>query len=404
MHKKISVGITASLVLIAVTITFTATMIFSMNKFDSMVTSSSQRREDTYNRVLEIDKIVRQYYYQDIDEEMLYNSLITGYVASLGDPESVFLTAEQIASRNQQSRGKIVSIGIEVSKNDMGYFVITKIYPESPADKVNMEPGDIITNIGDQDVYNLSQEEVQALLIGGIEGSKISLEFMRSGEEAKTTELTFATIDATSVESVLIGNVYYIKVRSLWDTAAAQFGQSLRDATNSYAKNDAKGLVIDLRDVNNGYNMGVVADMLAMMLPTGTLISGIYRGDDVKVLYTSDANQIDMPVVVLINENTKGYAEMFAAVMKDSDICVDVVGTTTAGSGTLKQLYYLTDRSGVYISVALLKPPKSGPFNGIGVLPISEVRAPDDFVLMSEPSVFEDIQFAKAVDILNSYS
>jgi Periplasmic protease len=401
MHKKISVGITASLILIAITVTFTATMIFSMNMFDSMVTTSSQRREAVYEKMLEIDKIVRQYYYEEIDETELYSSLINGYVAGLGDPDSVFLTAEQIAYRDQQARGVFVSVGIEVSKDEFGYCIITKVYPESPAAKGEMSQGDTIIKIGDQEVASLDIEEVRNLLTG-IEGESVTIEYLQD-DTAKNIELKFETVESTAVESSHINDVYYIRVWSLWDTAPEQFSKALRDATNTYNNGDANGLIIDLRDVDNGHNLRVVADMLDMMLPTGTLLSGVYK-DDTKVLYTSDANSVDIPVVLLINANTKGYAEAFAAVMKDSDICIDVVGVTTYGKGTLQQLIKLTDGSGVDISVALLKPPKSGTFHETGVIPISEYRAPDDFVLVNNPTESTDGQFAKAVEILRSYS
>lgn len=403
MNKKISVGITASLILIAITITFTATMLYSMKVFDSKVNTSTQRSEAAYNKILEIDKVVRQEYYEDVDEEMLYGSLIKGYVAGLGDPDSVYVTAEEIAIWEQQAKGTIVSAGIDVTKDKSGYLLVNNVYADSSAAGANIQKLDIITKINDIDVFTLTLEEGQKLLTG-VEGTTVKIEYTRAGEESVTSEITLSTIEATSIESRQIENVYYVRVRALWDNAGTQFGKALRDAVTACESNNAVGLVIDLRDLNTGHNLSVVADMLDLMLPTGATLSGIYRGGEVKVLYTSDATAIDIPVTVLVNGNTKGYAEAFAAALKDSDICLGIVGTKTAGKGTLQKLVKLQDGSGVDISVALLKPPKSDTFHKEGVKPNSEVNVSDDFKLVEEPTTESDAQFAKAVDILRSHS
>ncbi len=402
MNKKISVGIAASLVLIAITITFTATMIFSMRLFDSKVTTSSQRRDAMYEKMLEIDKVVRQYYYKEFDETALYDSLIAGYVNGLGDPNSVFLTAEEIATREQQAKGQIVSVGLDVIKDSSGYLRVTKVYADSSAETLGMMVDDIIRKIGDVDTFSLTQEEGQKLLMG-VEATNIKVEYTREGE-AKTAELLCSRIEETSVEGRQIESVYYIRIRALWNTAETQFNRLVKEAETAYTDGKIDGIVIDIRDLSGGHNLAVVAGMLDILLPAGTLLTGIYRGDDAKVLYTSDESNVNVPATVLVNGNTKGYAEAFAAVMQGSAICKGIVGATTAGKGTMQQLIKLSDGSGVDVSVALIKPPKGEVYNEIGVKPNSEVKVAEDFVVPAEPSTTTDLQFAKAVDILHSYT
>lgn len=408
MHKKVSVGIAASLVLIAITITFSATMILAMNVFSDKV---NVQREATYKKILEIDKAVSQYFYRHIDGNDLYNSLIGGYMSGLDDPDSMYLTAAEIAQRDQRARGTVVSVGLEVVKNENGYFTVTRVYADSSAFLAKMQAGDVITKIGrvneeKQDLFPLSVEEVNQMVNGGVEGDKITLDYTRYNEGEVTSTsiddgLDFKSIAVRTVEGKKIDNVYYIGVKALWNTASAQFDKALSEAKSNYAAGNVSGMVIDLRNVHEGNSLDVVKDMLNRLMPTGTTVLGVYRGGEEKVLCTSDSSEkIEIPFVVLINQNTKGYAEILAAVLKENKLCRDVVGFKTAGSGTYRSLIRLSDGSGIELSVAELKPPIGPVFHGVGITPVSEVRAPDNFILTDTPATDTDPQFAKAVDVL----
>lgn len=406
MHKKISIGITASLVLIAITITFTATMILSMNIFSNKV---NVQRQAVYDKILEIDKVVSQSFYRDVDEDLLYSRLIAGYLNGLDDPDTVYLTAAQIAQREQQMSGTIITVGLDLMKNESGYFTVTKIYDESPADKIDIAVGDVVTKIDGQDLFLLSNDEARTLVSGGNEGDTIALDYARKSEddgstELKTADLLFTRISVKAVEDKKINDVYYIRVISLWRTAPGEFAKALSEADRNYQAGDVNGMVIDLRNVSEGNDLAVAADILKLVMPNGKLISGIYRGEEEKILHTADGSDVAVPFVVLINQNTKGYAEILAAVLMENNLCRDVVGVRTAGHGTYRPLIKFSDGSGLELSVALLKPPKGPTFHEVGVAPISEVRLPDDFIYTGDPNVEEDRQFAKAIEVLQSYA
>ena len=406
MNRKVSVGITASLVLIAITITFTATMILSMNMFDRKVDSSTQR-EGIYDKASEIDKIIKSKYYTDVNESELYDSLINGYVEGLGDPDTVYLTPEDLAMREQLSRGTIVSIGIDVVDHPSGYIAISHVRPESSAKMAGLEVGDVIKQIDDVDTYGMSVEEAEQMLIG-TEGNSISLIYSRQEIDASSSvELTstvpFARIEVSGITTSRVENVYYINVSSMWESVPADFARAAREAEMAYQANEARGLVIDIRDLNGGYNIGLIAEMLDILMPTGTTISGVYRDGETKVVYTSDANFLKVPIVVLVNKNTKGYSEMFAAVLASLPTC-RLVGNTTYGKGTLQELIRLSDGSAIDVSVALLKPPSGDIFHEKGVIPDFDVKAPEDFIVTAgDPDSFKDPQFNKALEVLHSF-
>ena len=395
MNKKISVGIAVAFVLIAVTITFTAAMIFSMNLFDSKVLSA-QARAAMYEKLSEIDNIVRENFYTTIDDETLSDNMAIGYINGLQDADSSYLTSEEIAAREATALGTKVTVGIEVEKDTSGYMLVNKIYNESSAQKVGLEVGDVITSVDGQDVLLVGYDAAE-LLHDGIEGSKTTVVYNKAGEE-QSAELTRASAEIPSVEYTIVDDVCYIRVNAFCNTTITQFEYAL----NAAATNEGVvGVIIDLRDLFGGYNLEIAADMLDMLLPQGKLIMGVYEGGERKVLYTSDDNSFSLPISIIVNENTKGFSEVFAAVMADSANC-RLVGRTTAGKGTLQQLVKLNDGSGVDITVAVIETPAGNVFNGSGVVPDFDVAAADGFVRKAIPDEAYDAQFNKAMSVVRS--
>ena len=398
MNKRISVGVAVSLVLIAVAITFTAATIFSMNQFDSKVSSASQRAT-FYDKLSEIEKIVRSNYYGDIDDTALYTATAEGYISGLGDVGSQYLTAEQIAAREASMNGTTVGFGIGVERNASGYMVINRVTPDSSADSMGLQTGDIITKIDDLDVLSIGYDAAYEML-GGTEGSTATIVYNRSGSE-ETVELTRTTTESTSVVYTKIDDIGYIRVDAMNSTTAAQFSRVI---TEAQTETDISGIVVDLRDTSGGYDISVAASMLEAILPSGPMINGRYKDDELKTLFTSSSSGISSPLAVLINENTTGFTELIAAVVADEYENGVVVGKTSAGRGTLQQLVKLSDGSGVDITVAELLTPSGTSFDGVGVTPRYEVDAGENFILTTPPDELSDAQYARAAEALRAMS
>lgn len=396
MNKKISIGIATSLILVAVTITFTATMIFSMRLFDSKVSSATERAQ-MYEKISEIDNIVRQNYYGTIDDAVISDSLSRGMVAGLDDPYSSYLTSEEIAARNAEMQGSTVSTGLSLEKNTNGYAVINNVAPESPAAKMEMQVGDIITKVNEEDVLAIGYEEAASRILNCTEGTQITLTYNRSGEE-HSVDIIPTAVEVTTVIHSQIDDIYFIRVDRITDLTLNQFKSAIVAAQEA---ENVKGIVIDLRDLFGGYDISIVAGMLDRMLPTGTIVSGVYKDGENKVLYTSDEESVNKPVAVLINEFTSGFSELFAAVMGEADNCT-LVGTTTDGMGTLQQLIKLTDGSGVNVTVAELRTPSGESYNETGVAPDYTVNVPESFIRLATPTEQDDPQYAKAAEIIRA--
>ncbi len=395
MNKKISVGVAVSLILIAIAITFTATVIYAMRSFDSKV-SSAQERASMFDKLSEIDKVVRVNLLNPIDDTVLSDALAEGYMAGLGDNGAHYLTADEITARNNAGLGTLVTTGVEVASDASGYLLVTDVLPDSSAAAQGLAVGDIILSVDGADLLPLEFEDAAALLAGS-DGSDCTVVYMREGEETEVV-LTRTTLMRPSVESDVRDGFYYIHIAALSDTTASQFETAIKEAV---ANSAVSGIIVDIRGLDGGASLEPIANMLDILLPTGTLISGTFSGGVTKVLYTSNESSVELPVAVLVNGETRGYSEAFAAVMGDSQSCI-IVGETTAGEGTLKQLYPLNDGSGVEFTVAVLNAPSSGAYDGVGVMPDYEVAVPDDFAATASPSELTDPQYARALEVLRA--
>ena len=396
MNRKLSVGVSIALIFVAITITFSGSMIFAMRLFDEKV-QNVQERAAMYSKLMEIDNIVRSNIYFKIDEDRLSDAISRGYLAGIGDKDAVYLSPSQLQRRQELSKGYEVTVGFELEENVNGYGTVKELSRFSSAYSQGLIEGDVVIKIDNQDILEIGFQEA-VKLIPGIAGTKLAIVFIRDGEEL-TIEITREQIESTVVFAVKsIPDLGYIRIRTFNDNTGKQFASVLGDLLN---RDPVKGLIIDLRNTSGGYDLDMVARMLDSLLPTGVIVSGTFSDNNTKILYTSDDKSAGVPIIVLINENTSGYAELFAGVVGDNANCA-TVGLPTAGKGTLQQISKLTDGSALELTVAILNLPLSGQFDGIGVKPDYEVT--NNWYSFSDEEInpVNDSQLAKAVEVIRT--
>ena len=361
MKKKITTGAAISIMFVAMTLTFCLTMVLSTKIFESKVDSVTQK-EAIYDKISEIDTMVRQYFYSDIDDSRVLESISNGYVKGLGDGESKYYSADELIIYQNVLNGKILGVGADIikSRENSGYMQVYIVYSGSPADVAGIATGDLISAIDGVSTINMSLDSAKSML-EGTAGSQVAITYLREGTE-NTATVTRKTYDAPSLSYQKSGDNGYIKIRSFEENTA-----SLLDyATRSLLGQGATSIVIDLRN-NQSQNYTAAAEAADVLLPEGTIMNAVYKDGETKVLYTSDKASVNLPYVV-ITDNTTGYAaEMFTIMMKDS-AGAKTVGTTTMGKGLLKKMYRLTDGSGVELTVGALVPTVSQSFNGTGIV------------------------------------
>lgn len=398
MNKRISVGVSAAIVMIAITITFAATLIFSMRMFDRKV-SSYKERAAMYDKINEIDSLVREKFYSAISDSDMQENTAAGYVAGLGDKYSKYLTAAEYSNAQNTESGVKLSLGIEVDKDALGYMEIKSVVPGSLAASAGFMIGDIVTSIGPNQVLTTNYKESLELLQVP-EGTSVSITINRNGK-ALTAELVMERMATTAVTRFVMGNeIGYIRILSFDDGAPEQFKNNL----DALLTAGVKGLIIDVRSNKTGiYTIDNVTSILNMIIPVSrTLVSGVYSDESVKLLATSDGSGKDIPIVVIVNEKTEYQGELFAAVLKDA-VGAPIVGEKTVGHGTYQSMLALSDGSALVISEAVFTLPGSGIFNEKGIQPDYVISR--DLTLLtdfSEPSETSDAQYSRAQNVLKS--
>lgn len=397
MNRKLSVGVSIALIFVAVTITFSVTIIFAMQLFDERVMSIKERAA-MYEKLTEIDNLVRSNLYYKIDEEYLYDAIANGYLNGIGDKDSGYVTAAQLQRRAEMSRGYEVALGFDLEENITGYVTVTNLKTNSSAYEQGLVEDDVIIKVDGYDILEVGYDRTLELFYGPA-GSKVEVVYTRDGEEI-TVEITRGQVESTVVFSDRsIDDVGYLRIETFNDNTEKQFMSVLSDLLT---KDPIRGLIIDLRNTNGGYDLDAVAHMLNRLLPTGVLISGIFAENTSKILYTSDNSSIEIPIVVLINENTYGYAELFAGVIGDSNNCA-TVGVPTYGKGSMQQILKLSDGSALELTVAIFNLPVSGPFDLVGVKPTYEVvNRWYEFSEHDEINTTEDMQLVKAIEVIGT--
>ena len=163
MNKKISIGVSLFLMAITATVTFAITWVFSSGVFNGMLNTNVTITKAMYDKIDEIDKIVRENYNGEIDETLLLDSISKGYAYGLGDFYANYYSAEEYSELKDDLNGKVVGIGVDHVKDAEGYARITSVYEDSPAQIAGLQKNDQIVKISDIDVLTDYNNAVNAL-------------------------------------------------------------------------------------------------------------------------------------------------------------------------------------------------------------------------------------------------
>lgn len=396
MNKKISVGLCLSLVITAIAATFAVTMVFSKQIYNGIISNISQRSH-TYENAEEINRIISNYFYGDMDEynNNLSAALAEGYVNGLSDGNSYYMTASEYAEYTEKTEIGITGCGIEAAYDyTADDFVVTYVYEDSPAYGEGIRAGDVITAINNNTVTRSDFQKLSADLYG-TKLKTVSVEYNRDNE-TKTADVMLG-YRIPSVTGRIEGTVGYIRISRFYKNTADE----LKTMLESLKDKGAEGIVIDLRNTSEG-TVKYAADAIDVIVPGSTGYIATTRDKNGKeTTFTAESSSFVMNFSVLINSRTSGPAELFACDMRDMKQA-QLVGTRTAGVGTMQEVFTLDDGSAILLTVALVIP-KGGEqavYDGIGVAPTMEVTLSSDDSTVLLLSQAEDNQLAAATSLL----
>lgn len=360
------------------------------------------------------------------------NGIYKGFLNSLleEDPYAAYYTKEEIEQAERQQKGVYQGIGASVSKTDEGVKV-EYVYPDSPAKQGGLKAGDVIVKVDGISVKDLSLEYIVQNLVQGLPGSSLEMIVLRDGSEL-SLRLTRGEVVIPPVESgdaqlmlkdsaIPEGQIGYLSLRGFYEEAVTEF-------ISRYEKEiegKKKALIIDLRG-NPGGDVEAATKLLDYFLPdhlskpekktegSGAIQSKtdrefmegetlmLYTEDKYgngKEWYASDNHEVDLPIVILLNENSASASELFSGAMQDYGRAI-VVGTQSFGKGIVQTIRSFPDGSAVEFTTHYYFTPAARNIHKKGITPDIKAEIAEEDSAVYQQDRTKDSQLRKAAETL----
>ncbi len=370
----------------------------SIMDFSSTYLGVGEKDLSERQKMEKIENLIEDNFVLEYDKENLTESQYAGYVYGLGDPYSAYLTEENYQKMMESTNGEYAGIGVGVSPNvENNSIQINQVFTGSPAEDVGITVGDEIVKIEGENI-DVTKLDEAILKIKGKPKTSVVLT-IRDGKTKELRDVTLIRdkiVVDTVFSEVLADDIGYIRISSFDAVTDDQFEEAYDELMNQ----DVKGLILDLRN-NPGGLLNVVTNITDMLVPEGTIVY-TEDGNGDKKYAKSDAEQIEIPLQVLVNGYSASASEVLSGAVKDYGIG-ELVGEKTYGKGIVQRIYPLGDGSAVKLTMAKYYTPNGISINGIGI-------EPDHEVVMDEESTVNlftnfdrrfDTQLQKAVENIN---
>ncbi len=400
MLKKIPLGVAAVIGLLAVLVTFQITYLTIINKYEMKLNDlEASPQFNLYNKLNGVDELFRSLYIGEIDEEELTDAIIRGYIQGTGDAYAQYMNSDEFKQFMNDLGGELEGIGIIVIYNEeYKALEIAGVMPDSPALEAGLLPGDLIIEVDHLDVSVLGYYGAVARMQGSAD---TYANFTIARNEDYSERLKMSVKRGYVTEQTIMSHMYKDDTNSIGIVKILQFDtktpEQFTAAIEDLKSQGADTFIFDVRN-NSGGELNSVVSMLDYLLPEGPVIR-ITDGDGNETIMSSDANELDAKMAVLINRTTASAAELFAAAMRDYGKAF-LVGVQTYGKGSMQTIVRLADNSAIRVTYKMYSPPFSDNYNGIGLIPdfiveLSEEAAKKNLYNLKDN---EDNQLQEAVN------
>ena len=353
-----------------------------------------------YENVKKFEKVralLEEYYYKDTNENKMLEGAISGMTEALEDPYTVYFTKEQMKQFTEKSQGSYVGIGVVVTMGEEGLLSVVEPFAESPALEVGIAKDDKIVKVDDADVTTIRDEDMIISMIKGKENTKVKITVYRPSEgKYLDFDVTRKKIKVVNINSEVIkDDIGYIRL-SMFDS---EINKDFQEHLNNLLKKKIKGLVIDLRD-NPGGDYDQVSAIADRLIPEGLIV---YTEDKKgnKQEKKSDSTELNIPIAVLVNENSASASEVLSGALKDHNKAT-LVGTKTFGKGLVQAVVNLEDGSGLKVTIARYFTPSGVCIQDVGIEPHLKVELSDKYknFAISQIPKEDDNQLQKAIEVI----
>lgn len=367
------------------------------SKGASKVKNTKLLDQDTVDKVDELTNYMDLYYYEDYDVQDVQDGLLEGVVSGLGDKYSAYYTAEEYKEQQLSTSGTYYGIGAALAQDkDTMQVTITKIYEGTPSEEAGLKKDDVIVSADGTDATSMELTDF-VKLIRGEEGTTVHLEIYRpSTEETLEFDVERKNVELPSVSSQMLeNNIGYIQISEFQSKTAEQFESAL----SSLKDQGAQSLIVDVRGNGGGLVDSVVA-ILDDILPEGIVVYTEDKYGNRQDYTSSGDTYLDMPIAVLVDQNSASASEIFAGAIKDYNYGT-LIGTKTFGKGIVQTVFSLPEGDAIKITTAKYFTPDGNYIHGVGIEPDIELEYQFMGGENDEYSVDLDNQIQKAIEVLS---
>ena len=315
---------------------------------------------------------------------------LSAFVNGLGDRWSYYLSAESYQATTERRANSYVGIGVTVDTTREEGLLVQSVTGGGPADKAGVAAGDMIIAVDGESIAGDAKEGATDRIVGEA-GTKVVLTLL--GEDGSIRDVTCirATLHNPSASGKMLeGNIGYVRLSNFYSGSADSFRQEV----DALAAQGAESLIVDVRSDPGGY-IAELQKILDYLLPEGPVFTQKPRWW-FKSVYQSDADCVDLPMAVLVNQSSYSAAELLAAQIREST-GAPIIGEVTSGKGYSQVTFPLVNGGGAGLSTATYCTGSGHSLIGEGIIPDIELSLPEGAAIGGE----NDIQLQAAIELLS---
>ena len=343
-------------------------MVFFLAGGGVMRARSADADYDALRRFSQVLDMVEQYYVKDVEQKELIDGALKGMLQGL-DPHSTLLSTKEFQEMQESTNGEFFGVGVEITMENGQVLVVAPI-EDTPGYRAGLRSGDIIVAVDGQYTMEMSLSEASSKMRGK-RGTEVELLVLHKGEQRPVTmRIKREAIPVVSVKArELEPGYHWIRLTRFSGRTTQELLDVLRDAK----KNDIKGIVLDLRN-NPGGLLDQSVSVSDVFLKDGVIVSirGREEGNSRSYSAKSQADDVDVPMVVLVNAGTASAAEIVAGALRDQKRAL-ILGERTFGKGSVQNIIPLPDGTGLKLTVALYYTPSGKSIQAEGIVPDFEL-------------------------------
>ena len=387
-HKEYASGVLTGVLVVA--LAAGGVKFVQQRQYNGVLSDSSHVQKIEY-----LEKMIDQEYLGEVDNDEMAEGVYAGLVYGLGDVYSRYYTADEYAQETASTDGAYAGIGVSIQKNKNGGVQIAECYEGGPWADAGLQTGDVITAINDTDVTDMELSDVVSLIRENKDKTIVLTVFRENEEKSREISVDVTDVELPSVFGEMLDKkTGYIQITQFTGVTPQQY----KDMFTELKDKGMERLVIDLRD-NPGGLLTSVCDILREILPEGLIVYTEDKYGNREEETCDGKHQLDMPLAVLVNENSASASEIFAGAVQDHGVGT-IVGTTTYGKGVVQELRQLSDGSAVKLTVSNYYTPNGNSINKVGIKPDVEVKLASELLNKDEITHEEDNQLQKALDVI----